>query len=352
MTTKFNYQLSDNKLLDLVLQNLDEKLDLLPSKTSKKEYYQNILKSEIDLIQKAKFDGYILLVTDMIMFAKTSNISIDCFGTIQNSLMSYLLEISQIYKQTSFLDFILFEKKPTINIVASTYRYHEIIGYLEHKYSKIIKNIDNDIIYFNDKLQIKFIDLNVDVQNKPKKIDILNLGLECLSTDINLSQSHTIITDKNQILLGLDSCGIGEVLANRIIREREEKYFSDFDDLVLRVPLIKNIDEVYLKMVEASFWQNTKEYLKINELKDGYIYKIIARNAKYGAWIKDKNAFMISRWKFNRNYLFLEYHWDYDDLVGTVKPTKEIEKFPFEIKAKNEYNQEETKEILKFLNNL
>ena len=72
----------------------------------------------------------------MIVFAQTLNISLNCFGTIQNSLVSYLLEISQIYKQTSFLDFILFENKPTINIIASTYRYHEIIGYLEHKYSK------------------------------------------------------------------------------------------------------------------------------------------------------------------------------------------------------------------------
>ncbi len=192
--------------------------------------------------------------------------------------------------------------------------------------------------------------LNLDTIKKLRKIDILNLGLEFLSVDINYSLAHTTITKDNKLLLGFDDMGIDKVLANKIIASRKECKFSDFDDLIKRVPELKDIDEIHLKRLEASTWQNIKEYIKMQDLKDGYIYKIIARNTKYGVWIKEKNGFMISRWKFNSNYLFIEFHWDFDDLVGTAKPIKLIDKFPFEIKEENEYNQNEAKEILSFLN--
>jgi len=89
-------------------------------------------------------------------------------------------------------------------------------------------------------------------------------------------------------------------------------------------------------------------YLKISELKNGYVYKIESRNAFYGVWIKSKKAFIISRWKFQRNYLTLEYHWDFNDIVGTVKPIRVLEKFPSELK---DYSVEDTQnsEILDYL---
>jgi len=89
-------------------------------------------------------------------------------------------------------------------------------------------------------------------------------------------------------------------------------------------------------------------YLKINELKNGYVYKIEARNAFYGVWIESKKAFIISRWKFQRNYLTLEYHWDLNNIVGTVKPIRILEKFPFELK---DYSIKDTQnnEILDYL---
>jgi len=73
----------------------------------------------------------------------------------------------------------------------------------------------------------------------------------------------------------------------------------------------------------------SQDYLKIHELKHGYLYKIYARNASYGIWDEKDKSFTISRVKFSWNYLFEEIHWDANTDFGTVKPIKEIEKSPF-----------------------
>lgn len=349
MKTKFNYQLVKDELFNITIKNLEKKLYLLPEKDLKKEYYDNLLQLESSIIHQAKFDGYFLMLTDIINTAKSLKISINCFGAIQNSLFSYLLDISNEYKEVSIVDFILFEEEPTINIIASSYRYNEVIDYLQRKYNNLIDNIKKNTIYFKDNLKIVFYNLNVDTINKPKKSTLINLGLDYKLADINYSQTYTSITKNNEILLGLDDFGIGEVIASKIILQREEKQFIDFEDLVQRVPLIKNIGKFHLKRIEASFWQNLQNYLTMQELKDRCVYKIISRNARYGIWLKEKNGFLISRKKFNANYLFIEYHWDFDDIVGTVKPVKIIEKILFEIDT--EYDRHD-KNILDYLNNI
>lgn len=87
-----------------------------------------------------------------------------------------------------------------------------------------------------------------------------------------------------------------------------------------------------------------KNYLKINELKDGYLYKIIARNALYGIWIAEEEAFLISRIKFGDNFLFKEYHYDCP-AFATAQPVGEVEKSPFDPK-----NLGEEKDVLEYLN--
>ena len=71
------------------------------------------------------------------------------------------------------------------------------------------------------------------------------------------------------------------------------------------------------------------EYIKIEDLKNGYLYKIMARNASIGIWEERQKWFIISRFKFGTNYIFSELHWDADEHFGTVKPLEEIEKSPF-----------------------
>lgn len=71
------------------------------------------------------------------------------------------------------------------------------------------------------------------------------------------------------------------------------------------------------------------DYIKIPDLKDGYLYRILARNAGLGIWFKEQNAFTISRHKFGDNFLFEEYHWD-NESFATAKPIEELEESPFQ----------------------
>jgi hypothetical protein len=108
--------------------------------------------------------------------------------------------------------------------------------------------------------------------------------------------------------------------------------------------------------VELSKWSlelNMKSqnefYIKQEFLKDGYSYKIYARNANVGIWIKNENCFLISRYKVGKKpNIFKEYHWDADEYLGTAKPIELIEKAPFDL---NKYHDSNDK-ILKYLDNL
>lgn len=70
--------------------------------------------------------------------------------------------------------------------------------------------------------------------------------------------------------------------------------------------------------------------IKLEDLKDGCVYKIRARNAHYGIWYSKAKAFLISREKFGDIYLFYEVHRDTNNKYGTAAPVEEIEKAPFE----------------------
>jgi hypothetical protein len=83
------------------------------------------------------------------------------------------------------------------------------------------------------------------------------------------------------------------------------------------------------------------------ELKGGYLYRIDARNARFGIWIPKLKGFIISRFKFGANYLFVEYHYDTGPPFGTVLPLKEVEKVPLYIPRDWDENDED---LLGYLN--
>ncbi len=115
-----------------------------------------------------------------------------------------------------------------------------------------------------------------------------------------------------------------------------------------------NIPDKLYKFIKKM--QETTSYIKIHQLKDGYTYKIYARHAYAGIWMKNKNGFLIARYKYGPEpYLFMEYHWDFYqrdlfDFLGTAKPIELIEKCPFKIKDDiSDYSNDEEKAILKYL---
>jgi hypothetical protein len=55
----------------------------------------------------------------------------------------------------------------------------------------------------------------------------------------------------------------------------------------------------------------SKDYLRIEDLKDNHSYKIYARNAYVGIYVESEKAFIISRYKVGPNpRIHHEYHWD------------------------------------------
>lgn len=105
----------------------------------------------------------------------------------------------------------------------------------------------------------------------------------------------------------------------------------------------------------------SEKYLPKKELKFNHLYYILGRKSHLGIWIPKKKGFIISRFKFDRNYLFLEYHWDIGIPYGTVKPFIEIEEVPFDnIEIQNlskdkflrmdKSNKKLYKQLLKYLN--
>lgn len=102
------------------------------------------------------------------------------------------------------------------------------------------------------------------------------------------------------------------------------------------------------------------DYLKVDELKEGYLYRIKARNGTVGVWHSNKSEFLLSRYKFGHNFLFGELHWDIDKRFGTVKPLEELEKSPFAgddvtprrftSKGQNVFGRPKEAEILEYLN--
>lgn len=87
--------------------------------------------------------------------------------------------------------------------------------------------------------------------------------------------------------------------------------------------------------------------IPLEELKEGYLYRIEGRNAQVGicrfkefwnndleharamGWKGDKHVyFEVPRWKFGHYLVDDEYEWDTHDRLGTVQALEIIEKAP------------------------
>ena len=69
------------------------------------------------------------------------------------------------------------------------------------------------------------------------------------------------------------------------------------------------------------------KWIKIEDCRDGYIYRIYARNGSFGVWNVDEKQFYLRRIKFGDIYTFPEEHWDNRSPYGTAKPINEVEFF-------------------------
>jgi hypothetical protein len=75
-----------------------------------------------------------------------------------------------------------------------------------------------------------------------------------------------------------------------------------------------------------------KDKIPIDQLKDGYVYKLVARNASAGVFKEkghgDQPSFEVARTKWGNTFIDEEIHYDADDRHGTALPYEEIGPLP------------------------
>ncbi|MFA5731810.1 MAG: hypothetical protein WCY91_07945 [Acidithiobacillus sp.] len=85
--------------------------------------------------------------------------------------------------------------------------------------------------------------------------------------------------------------------------------------------------------------QDSTDYLHIDSLIPNMAYAIWARNAYVGIWIPGENGFLVSRYKIHSEpSLFVEYHWDIGEPLGTAKPLCPLGKSPLTIPSSSSYD--------------
>lgn len=110
--------------------------------------------------------------------------------------------------------------------------------------------------------------------------------------------------------------------ARDIIKKVEE-------DTGVRITVsVKSKKNVIRHALEAYAMKETpkpcSEYIPLEKCKEGHLYRIEARNGRFGVFRKEESAFTIARKKFNDIFLFDEYHWDTGEPFGTVKPKRDL----------------------------
>jgi hypothetical protein len=178
---KFNYHAPrESMLLEYAKLGLSEKIDTLPDFTPNNTYeekfakYETYLIKEISVIKEISFDGYMILLQDLIIVSREISGFVQSYGSIQNSLTAYVLGITDNYEfdyLRNFINFTPFTKKVKINIVISVFSKAGCVGYLKHKYPELVKKTTKSSAIFKDGLKVKFIDLDIDAQVDQDKLD-------------------------------------------------------------------------------------------------------------------------------------------------------------------------------------
>jgi len=87
-----------------------------------------------------------------------------------------------------------------------------------------------------------------------------------------------------------------------------------------------------------------KKYIETENLKHGYVYQIMARNARFGVWNEKKGEYLISRFKFHNNFTFGEVYWNMKGDIILPGAIKEVQKCPYDV---NDFDE---KKMLTYLN--
>jgi len=76
------------------------------------------------------------------------------------------------------------------------------------------------------------------------------------------------------------------------------------------------------------------EMIRLEGCKPRYVYRIKSRNLVAGVYTGKDGGFIGIRYKFGKEYLFTEYHYDTGAPYGTVMPKAEVAELPKNIELR------------------
>ena len=169
MLNIYNYkEEKEGLLLRTAIHGLSQKVD---PNDENYETYVKLIQEEIIELYRINFDGYMMLLADVVLVSREISGFVSCFGSIANSLTAYVLDIVEYFdiEQYEFRNFTPFVKKPVVNILISNYANAGCMGYVKHKFPDLIKKTKKRTVIFNDDLKIKFIDLGIELRVKQEE---------------------------------------------------------------------------------------------------------------------------------------------------------------------------------------
>jgi len=84
---------------------------------------------------------------------------------------------------------------------------------------------------------------------------------------------------------------------------------------------------VHKRLRPDGFYYREGLYLPPHDLKAGYLYRLVARNARWGIWMGiERGYFLIRRYKFGQIFFCTETHYDLDPHYGTAQPLCEMKR--------------------------
>jgi hypothetical protein len=162
------YTLNEQKDGLLFRQARQGLMEMIGASDENYDKYLSIIEDEITELKKINFDGWMLLLADVVLVSREISGFVSAFGSIQNSFTAYALGIVDYFdfKNYDFKRFTPFREKPVVNIVISSYANAGCMGYVKHKFPHLIKKTKKRTIIFKENLKIKFVDLDIDIKVK------------------------------------------------------------------------------------------------------------------------------------------------------------------------------------------
>ena len=268
---RYYYKLKENEK-ELLQEAIDSKIKqkeddknlsmLFSSQEDRKEQITKKVMEELKILEQIKFDGYLYLLYSIKHHNESMNFPIHFFGSIQNSLLAYILDITDDFTLRNFHNFKAFtpfEEVPMIHIVSGTNVdiFENIESMCKNRALKVTTDYKS-IIEFDEPLKFNILTYDNSEKNYLDKKRALELGLETIDANLNHSSTLSQFTQDGKVLLGLFCLNIGTVAFRDIYEERQKGYFKDFEDFKKRM---------ISKRISPELIENVKQYgcFKINE---------------------------------------------------------------------------------------